>query len=82
MSRSKKKEYPKKFDPRRFSHSCRNHGSCGYCERNRIFFDRKAREKADKQNQEIEFFNYFCFLDPTDVDMDLSEELFKKFGSY
>jgi hypothetical protein len=82
MSRSKKKNYPKKFDSRRFDHTCRNHGSCGHCEQNRIFFDRKARAKADKDNQEVEFFNYFCLPDPTDVNMDLSEELFEKFGSY
>ena len=67
MSRSKKKEYPKKFDPRRFSHSCRNHGSCGYCERNRIFFDRKAREKANKQNQEKDFYDSMAVPDLTDV---------------
>jgi hypothetical protein len=67
MSRSKKKDYPKKFDPRRFSHSCRNHGSCGYCERNRIFFDRKAREKANKQNQEKDFYDSVAVPDLTDV---------------
>ena len=54
MSRSRKKDYPKKFDPRRFDHTCRNHGGCGYCLNNRIFFDKKARNKADKNNQEIE----------------------------
>jgi hypothetical protein len=67
MSRSKKKDYPKKFDSRRFDHSCRNHGSCGYCERNRIFFDRKAREKANKQNQEKDFYDSVAVPDLTDV---------------
>jgi hypothetical protein len=81
MSRSKKKDYPKKFDSRRFDHSCRNHGGCGYCERNRIFFDKKARAKADRENQEVEFFNYFLLPDPTDVDMDLYDELLERFGA-
>jgi hypothetical protein len=67
MSRSKKKDYPKRFDSRRFDHSCRNHGSCGYCERNRIFFDRKARAKADKQNQEKDFYDSVAVPDLTDV---------------
>jgi hypothetical protein len=79
MSRSSKKDYPKKFDSRRFDHSCRNHGGCGYCVNNRTFFDRKSRNKADKNNQEIEFFNYFELLDPTDVNMDVSDELMEKF---
>jgi len=79
MSRSSKKDYPKKFDSRRFDHTCRNHGGCGYCVNNRTFFDRKSRNKADKNNQEIEFFNYFELLDPTDVNMDVSDELMEKF---
>lgn len=29
---------------KRWSSSCRNHGSCSWCERNRTFFDTKARE--------------------------------------
>jgi len=43
MSRSIKKDYPKKFDSRRFDHSCRNHGGCDYCRLNRLFFDKKKR---------------------------------------
>jgi hypothetical protein len=82
MSRSRKKDSPKKFDSRRFDYTCRNHGSCPHCENNRIFFDAKARARADQENQEVEFFNYFCLLDPTDVNMDISEELYKKFGTW
>jgi hypothetical protein len=67
MSRSKKKDYPKKFDPRRFSHSCRNHGSCGYCERNRVFFDLKARAEANLAEQEKDFYDYMAVPDLTDV---------------
>lgn len=47
MSRTIKKPYPKKFDSRRFDRSCRNHGSCAYCQANRTFFDKKARERVD-----------------------------------
>jgi len=67
MSRSNKKDFPNKFDSRRFDHSCRNHGKCSYCKRNRLFFDKKARTKANK-NEELadmeeseaeEFDNWF-----------------------
>lgn len=33
---------------KRFSSSCRNHGSCSWCERNRTFFDMKAREVSEE----------------------------------
>lgn len=33
-------------------HSCRNHGSCTYCQNNRQFFDRKRRASADEQLKE------------------------------
>jgi len=55
MSRSKKKDYPNIFDSRRFDWSCRNHGSCCYCQHNRIFFDEKARAKADLKEQEKDY---------------------------
>mgnify|MGYP006295321945 CR=1 FL=1 len=29
-------------------HTCRNHGSCPYCEQSRTHFDTKNRTKADK----------------------------------
>jgi hypothetical protein len=32
---------------KRFDASCRNHGSCGWCEGNRTFFDRKRRVAAE-----------------------------------
>lgn len=80
MSRSIKKDYPKKFDSRRFDWSCRCHGSCSYCRRNRLHFDAKARAKADLTGQSNEWFGYWGCADPIDVDMDLSEELEAKFG--
>jgi len=66
MSRSIKKDYPKKFDSRRFDWSCKHGGSCSYCHDNRLFFDRKARAKAKKKEQlgalspsEAEEFDYW-----------------------
>jgi hypothetical protein len=38
-----------------FDRSCRNHGSCTYCECTRTFFDKKQRFNAD---EELEEFNY------------------------
>ena len=67
MSRSKKKDYPKKFDSRRFDGNCRNHGSCSYCEGNRTHFDKKARARADKDNQANEFFGYWHHPDGSDA---------------
>lgn len=78
MSRSIKKDYPKKFDSRRFDHSCRSHGGCSYCSDNRQFFDKKARARLN--NQENEFFGYWWMPDPTDVGMDMADELMEKFG--
>ena len=66
MSRSRKKDYPKKFDSRRFDHSCRNHGGCGYCVNNRTFFDAKSRAKADLAEQEKDFYNSSEAPDSTD----------------
>ena len=51
MSRSIKKDYPNKFDSRRFDWSCKHGGSCAYCRGNRLFFDKKARTKANVQEQ-------------------------------
>jgi hypothetical protein len=42
-----KKEWRKPFrGSKRFDSTCRNHGSCGYCEGNRTFFDKKKRYSA------------------------------------
>jgi hypothetical protein len=71
MSRSKKKDYPKKFDSRRFDWSCRNHGSCDYCRRNRTHFDARARAKSNKKEQIGDYIDLvICAGDPEDVLMD------------
>lgn len=53
------KNYPNRKDKRRpyrgskrFDRSCRNHGSCKYCENNRTFFDKKARVVAEEKLNE------------------------------
>lgn len=43
--KEKRKPY---YDSRRFDHSCRNHGSCGYCERKRLNQVRRERERAER----------------------------------
>ena len=78
MSRTHKKDYPKKFDSRRFDHTCRSHGRCSYCSRNRQFFDAKARSVLD--NQENEWFGYWNYCDPYDASANHIEKLYEKAG--
>jgi len=37
---------------KRFDHTCRNHGTCGYCQGNRTYFDKKYRDAADNKLNE------------------------------
>jgi len=78
MSRSTKKDYPRKHDSRRFDYTCRCHGSCSYCKGNRLFFDDKERVKLE--GQEDEFFGYSSYSDPSDVDMDRYDTRLKEIG--
>ena len=48
-----------------FDCTCRNHGSCAYCESNRTIFDTKARMKVE--GQEDEWFGYWGMPDPSDA---------------
>lgn len=50
-----------------FDHTCRNHGSCSYCESNRTLFDKKARLHVE--GQEDEWFGYWNQPDPGDADI-------------
>ncbi len=61
-----------------FDCSCRNHGSCSYCESNRTLFDKKARLKVE--GQEDEFFCYWNLPDPSDVDEDRVNDRLKTIG--
>ena len=49
-----------------FDCTCRNHGSCSYCENNRTLFDTKARMRLD--GQEDEYFCYWNQPDPSDAE--------------
>jgi hypothetical protein len=59
-----------------FDCSCRNHGSCSYCEGNRTLFDKKARMRT--QGQEDEFFGYWYMCDPSDATEAAYEERLKQ----
>ena len=61
-----------------FDCSCRNHGSCSWCESNRLIADTKARMRLE--GQEDEFFGYWNQPDPICVNMDIVDESLKKIG--
>ena len=44
MSRTFKQKHS---GSKRFDGSCRNHGSCQYCVKQRTYFDKKYRQQAD-----------------------------------
>ena len=46
MSRTKRKEYTKS---KRFDASCRCHGGCSWCAKNRLYQDIRDRDAADKE---------------------------------
>lgn len=46
LGKEKRKQY---YDSRRGDKTCRNHGTCKWCEWNRTFFDEKRRIIADKE---------------------------------
>jgi hypothetical protein len=62
-----------------WDYSCRNHGSCDYCVNSRLHASKKQYGKT--QDQEVEFFAAVAgYGDPTNVEMDRSEELLVQFG--
>jgi hypothetical protein len=74
-----KKEYRKPWrGSKRFDSSCRNHGSCGYCQNNRTYFDKKARARVE--GQENEWFGYWNIPDPYDASADHLEKLYEERG--
>jgi hypothetical protein len=61
-----KKEHRKQYrGSKAFDCSCRNHGSCGYCESNRTIFDKKTRLRVSDQVDE--WFGYWNYPDPSDA---------------
>lgn len=74
-----KKEKRKPYrGSKRFDHSCRNHGSCGYCESNRTIFDKKARMRVEGQENEV--LSEWQGGDPDDVECDRVDERLKEIG--
>ena len=74
-----KKENRKQYrGSKAFDCSCRNHGSCGYCESNRTLFDKKARLRVDGQVEE--WFGYWNHADPYDADTAAYDERLKEIG--
>ena len=58
--------------------TCRNHGSCTFCEHNRTIFDVKARMRLE--GQENEWFGYWNYPDPSDICDTRFEERLKEIG--
>lgn len=74
-----KKEKRKPYrGSKRIDHTCRNHGSCSFCEGNRLIADTKARMRLE--GQEDEFFGYWNLPDPSDVDTDRVDERLEVIG--
>lgn len=59
-----------------FDHTCRNHGSCSYCESNRTIFDKKARARVEGQEDEV--LSEWQGGDPDDVNEDVVNEALEK----
>lgn len=58
-----KKEYRKNFfGSKKNDRSCRNHGSCSWCEKDRTFFDKKNRENS-KSDLEDYVNSCYCFIE-------------------
>lgn len=47
-----------------FDYTCRNHGSCNYCESNRTIQSKRAKGRLE--GQEDEFYGEFSLADPHD----------------
>lgn len=74
-----KKEYRKPYrGSKRFDRSCRNHGSCPYCQEGRTHFDKKARSRTEGQIDE--WFGYWNYVDPYDASASHEEELLEARG--
>ena len=63
MSRTRKKEYTgsKKFD-----RTCRNHGSCGYCEGNRTYNARRKEAAAREQMRDYVVLKGYIYCNVCD----------------
>ena len=61
-----------------FDRTCCNHGSCSYCEGNRLHSGKKSEEAT--KGQEDEFFGYWFYPDPSDVEMERYDDRLKEIG--
>lgn len=61
-----------------FDCSCRNHGSCSYCESNRTIFDKRARARTE--GQEDEYFGFWFTPDPYDALQAEAEKTYRRMG--
>ena len=73
--KEKRKPY---YNSGRFDRTCRCHGSCPYCMNNRLIQAKK--EELRLEGQEDEFFGYWFYPDPLVADMNLTEEVWPRFG--
>jgi len=73
--KEKRKEYR---GSARFDCTCRNHGSCGYCQSNRTIFDKRARAKTEGQVDE--WFGYWGYPDPSDGTEAAHEDTYRRMG--
>jgi len=76
------KEHRRKYyDSRRFDCSCRNHGSCSYCLSNRTIQMKRAKGKADLNEQVDEFIDRQIGAgDPIDALMAHDEAVLQQHG--
>jgi hypothetical protein len=49
--KEKRKQYRKS---KRFDSTCRNHGSCKYCENNRLHNNKKRKTSADEKLKDLD----------------------------
>jgi len=71
--KEKRKPYRKS---KAFDRTCCNHGSCPWCEGNRLHAGLKDLEPTI--GQEDEFFCYWGMVDPSDADESHAEEQYEK----
>lgn len=76
--KEKRKEYR---GSARWDCTCRNHGSCSYCLSNRTIQSKRAKDKANTEEQIDEFIDLQIGAgDPIDALMAYDEEVLEKFG--
>lgn len=70
-NKEKRKPY---LDSRRFDYSCRNHGSCAWCEHTRTF--ERKRKAFSAQNEIDEYYKDQPEYTSDCLDLDVEKEIF------